>query len=86
MSTILDREYVIKDGKYLKMTPLGDVVNGLMCDRFKDIVDVKFTAHMEEELDEVESGKLPWKQLLPSSTVASSPISIRWRRTWRVFI
>ena len=64
MSTILDREYVIKDGKYLKMTPLGDVVNGLMCDRFKDIVDVKFTAHMEEELDEVESGKLPWKQLL----------------------
>ena len=42
----------------------GDVVNGLMCDRFKDIVDVKFTAHMEEELDEVESGKLPWKQLL----------------------
>ena len=64
VSTILDREYVIKDGKYLKMTPLGDVVNGLMCDRFKDIVDVKFTAHMEEELDEVESGKLPWKQLL----------------------
>ncbi len=35
-----------------------------MCDRFKDIVDVKFTAQMEEELDEVESGKLPWKQLL----------------------
>ncbi len=35
-----------------------------MCDRFKDIVDVKSTAHMEEELDEVESGKLPWKQLL----------------------
>ena len=42
----------------------SDVVNGLMCDRFKDIVDVKFTAHMEDELDEVESGKLPWKQLL----------------------
>ena len=54
---------VVKEGKSLKMTPLGEVVNGLMCQRFPDIVDVKFTAHMEEELDEVESGKLPWKLL-----------------------
>ena len=64
VSTILDREYVVKDGKYLRMTPLGSVVNGLMCDRFKDIVDVKFTARMEQELDEVESGEKNWKSLL----------------------
>ena len=44
VSTILDREYVIKEGKYLRLTPLGGVVNDLMCQRFPDIVDVKFTA------------------------------------------
>jgi len=64
VSTILDREYVVKDGKYLKITPLGDVVTGLMCDKFKDIVDMKFTANMEKELDEVESGHKQWKSLL----------------------
>ena len=40
VSTILDREYVIKDGKYLRPTPLGEVVTGLMEERFPDIVDV----------------------------------------------
>ena len=64
VSTILDREYVVKEGKYLRTTPLGEVVNGFMCERFQDIVDVKFTAHMEEELDEVETGKENWKVLL----------------------
>ena len=64
VSTILDREYVVKDGKYLKITPLGDVVTGLMCDKFKDIVDMKFTANMEKELDEVETGHKQWKSLL----------------------
>ncbi len=64
VSTILDREYVVKDGKYLKITPLGEVVTGLMCDKFKDIVDMGFTANMEKELDEVEEGHIPWRQLL----------------------
>ena len=64
VSTILDREYVVKEGKYLRITPLGDVVTGLMRERFPDIVDVKFTAHMEQGLDEVESGKKQWKTLL----------------------
>ena len=64
MSTILDREDVVKDGKYLRTTPLGEVVNGLMCDKFKDIVDTSFTANMEKELDEVEDGHIPWKELL----------------------
>ena len=66
VSTILDREYVLKEGKYLRITPLGEVVTGLMCERFTDIVDVKFTARMEQELDEVESGDKQWKELLRS--------------------
>ena len=60
VSTILDREYVIKDGKYLRPTPLGEVVTGLMEERFPDIVDMKFTARMEEKLDTVEEGKTAW--------------------------
>ncbi len=66
VSTILDREYVVKEGKYLRITPLGDVVTDLMCQRFQDIVDVKFTARMEQDLDEVESGEKQWKSLLRS--------------------
>ncbi|MBE6971944.1 MAG: type I DNA topoisomerase [Ruminococcaceae bacterium] len=64
VSTILDREYVMKEGKYLRITPLGDVVTTLMCQRFEDIVDVKFTARMEQNLDEVEAGEKQWKSLL----------------------
>ncbi len=64
VSTILDREYVIKDGKYLRSTPLGEVVNGLMHDKFSDIVDTQFTASMEKELDNVEGGGKEWKALL----------------------
>ena len=61
ISTILDREYVVKEGKYLRTTPLGEVVTGLMKDKFPDIVDTTFTAKMEERLDQVEEGKENWK-------------------------
>lgn len=64
VSTILTREYVIKEGKYLRPTPLGEVVTKLMEDRFGDIVDLKFTAKMEDELDEVEKGDKDWKSVL----------------------
>ena len=64
VSTILDREYVVKEGKYLRPTPLGEVVTGLMEDKFPDIVDTKFTARMEKTLDAVEEGKTPWKTVL----------------------
>ncbi len=64
VSTILDREYVIKDGKYLRITNLGRVVTALMKDKFSDIADMKFTANMEEKLDSVEEGKTPWKGVL----------------------
>jgi hypothetical protein len=58
VSTILDREYVVKEGKYLRSTPLGEVVNSLMCDKFTDIVNTGFTADMERKLDDVEEGKI----------------------------
>ena len=64
ISTILDREYVVKEGRALRPTPLGEVVTGLMKDKFTDIVDTAFTANMEEQLDEVETGKVDWKSLL----------------------
>ncbi|NCE63340.1 type I DNA topoisomerase [Pseudoflavonifractor sp. 524-17] len=64
ISTILDREYVVKEGKNLRTTPLGEVVNNLMKDKFPDIVDTAFTARMEERLDEVEEGKENWTDIL----------------------
>ena len=64
ISTITSHEYVVKDGKYLKPTNLGVVVTDLMKERFPDIVDLKFTNHMEERLDGVESGEQHWKELL----------------------
>ncbi len=64
ISTIEDREYVVKEDKRLAPTPLGEIVNGLMVERFNDIVDVEFTANMESRLDAVEEGKQHWKELL----------------------
>ena len=64
ISTITDREYVVKEGKYLRPTPLGEVVTSLMKDKFPDIVDSDFTAQMEGKLDEVEAGNVQWKQVI----------------------
>ncbi len=64
VSTIIDREYVIKEGKYLRITNLGRVVTELMKQRFSDIADLGFTAHMEQKLDSVEDGKTAWKDVL----------------------
>ena len=64
ISTILDREYVVKEGKYLRITNLGRVVTALMKERFSDIADLKFTANMEQRLDSVEEGKTAWKDVL----------------------
>ncbi len=64
VSTIQDREYVNKVEKRLAPTALGEVVTGLMMERFNDIIDVEFTANMERRLDEVEEGKQAWKALI----------------------
>lgn len=60
LSTILQRGYVERDGKALKPTIVGETVTRLMKEQFGKIVDVKFTAEMERELDEVEEGKTEW--------------------------
>ena len=64
IATIQDREYVIKTDKKLSPTKLGEVVNGLMMDRFPNIISVEFTADMEKQLDQVEAGQRRWKSVL----------------------
>jgi len=62
ISTIVDREYVTKDQGRFTPTMLGERVSVLLVKSFEDIFDVGFTARLEEELDEIEEGKLPWRQ------------------------
>jgi len=64
VSTIQDREYVIKQDKRLAPTALGEVVNQLMMERFNDIIDVEFTAGMENQLDAVEAGTRKYQDVL----------------------
>ncbi len=64
VSTILSRMYVERDGKQLRPTSLGEVTTQLMKEQFKNIVDVKFTAEMESDLDGVEQGKTDWVECL----------------------
>jgi DNA topoisomerase-1 len=64
ISTITSRMYVEKDGKQLKPTALGEVTTELMKDCFTNIVDAKFTAQMESDLDAVERGEKDWVESL----------------------
>ncbi len=64
ISTIISREYVIREGKSLKPTELGEIVTKLMKERFPKIVNLKFTAQMETDLDLVEEGKNDWVETL----------------------
>jgi DNA topoisomerase-1 len=61
LSTIQDREYVKKEGGKFVPTELGMVVTDLLLESFNDLFDVTYTARMEEELDEIEDGKLEWR-------------------------
>ena len=64
ISTILSRNYVVKEGRYLRPTNLGIVVTEMMEKYFRNIVDLKFTANMETDLDKIEAGTVAWKDLL----------------------
>ena len=64
LSTIQDREYVKKEGGRFFPTELGMVVTDLLVENFDDIFDIAYTARMEEELDEIEEGKLNWREAL----------------------
>ena len=61
LSTIQEREYVAKEGGRFVPSELGMVVTDLLLESFDDIFDVNYTARMEEELDEIEEGKLDWR-------------------------
>jgi DNA topoisomerase I len=62
ISTIVEREYVKKDQGRFTPTMLGERVCMLLIKSFEDVFDVKFTARLEDELDEIEEGKLPWRE------------------------
>jgi DNA topoisomerase-1 len=64
LSTIQEREYVKKEGGRFIPTELGMVVTDLLLESFDDIFDVKYTARMEEELDEIEEGKIDWRKAM----------------------
>lgn len=64
IATILSRGYISREKKRLYPTELGLVVNKLMKENFSSVVDFDFTADMENKLDEVEEGKLDWKDIL----------------------
>ncbi len=64
ITTILARNYIEREGKQLKPTQLGEITTQLMKDHFSSIVDEKFTAQMESNLDLVEEGKKPWVKTL----------------------
>lgn len=64
VGTILSKEYVVRDGKALKPTELGEAITKLLEENFKNIVDVKFTANMEQNLDNVGEGGLDYVKML----------------------
>ncbi len=64
IATISTRGYVAKDGKSIFPTELGFIVTDIMKEHFSDIVDVEFTANMEDEIEDVASGKIDWKKLI----------------------
>ncbi len=64
ISTLLERKYIERNKKVLDPTELGYIVNNLMSEYFKEIVDVEFTAAMENKLDSVEEGKESWKKIV----------------------
>jgi DNA topoisomerase-1 len=64
ITTILERRYIQKEQKQLIPTDLGKIVNKLLVENFPDVINVEFTAKIEEEFDEVAEGKEPWKQVI----------------------
>ncbi len=64
ITTILERRYIEKNQKQLVPTDLGKIVNGLLVENFGDVVNVEFTAKVEEEFDEIAEGNEEWKQVI----------------------
>ena len=64
LSTLLDRKYIQREKKTLIPTELGDIVNNIVSQYFKQVVDVEFTAAMESKLDSIEEGKDDWRKVV----------------------
>lgn len=64
ITTILERRYIEKAQKQLLPTELGKIVNKLLTENFSDIINVEFTAKIENEFDEIAEGKEQWKQMI----------------------
>jgi len=64
LSTVQERGYVEKEGKALKPTEIGIITNGLLVKHFPRIMDIKFTAHMEDDLDDIVAEKMEWADAL----------------------
>ena len=64
ITTILDRRYIEKEQKQLVPTELGKIVNKLLTENFTDIINVEFTAKIENEFDEIAEGKEAWKKMI----------------------
>ncbi|PJI10193.1 MULTISPECIES: type I DNA topoisomerase [Clostridium] len=64
ISTLIDRKYVKKEKRTIFPTELGNIVDNILSDYFKQIIDVEFTADMENKLDAVEAGKENWKKIV----------------------
>ena len=64
ITTILARNYIEKVQKQLMPTELGKIVNKLLVENFKDVINVEFTAEMEKQFDEIAEGKKPWKETI----------------------
>jgi len=89
ISTIVEREYVKKDQGRFTPTRLGEKVSDLLVKAFEDIFDVGFTARLEDELDEIEEGKLPWrtsvKEFWDRFEEDLERPTARWSRTRRAY-
>ncbi len=64
IKTLLDKRYVVRENKAFRCTDLGEVTNAVLRKAFPETVQVEFTAHMEDELDDVEEGVVPWQDTL----------------------
>ncbi|PMQ01537.1 MAG: DNA topoisomerase I [Dictyoglomus sp. NZ13-RE01] len=64
ISTLKERKYVVLNNKYLVPTTLGKTVNDLLINKFPSLINIKFTAHMEKDLDEIEEGKKDSEEVL----------------------
>ena len=83
ITTIISRLYVEREGKQLKPTALGEVTTDLMKDHFKHIVDAKFTAKMENDLDAVERGETDWVDTLDAFYRILKRFSRKLKSQWR---